>query len=384
MPSIPAARLSAFYFAYFAYVGAFGPYFTLYLESIGMSASRIGLLLAAMQLMRIAAPNLWAARADRMGRRAPLVRLALALALATWCGVFATTGFFPLLAVLAAFGFFTTAAMPLIEALTFSHLRDDLGRYGPIRVWGSVGFIAAVLGVGELLDRSPLSSMLWAVAGFLALTLVCAFLVADVRASAPRGGAEPIAPLLRRPEVRAMLGAAFLMCLAHGPLYTFFSIYLADHGYSKASIGALWSLGVVAEIAVFLAMPRLARRWSLRAIFSFSFGCAVVRFLAIGWMVDSWPAIVAAQLLHALTFGAYHAAALGLVNESFGEGQRSRGQALYMSISFGAGGMLGGIGSGLAWDAVGPAPTFTLASICAAAGLALALKAGARKSSVMG
>lgn len=378
MHRAPVVRLSAFYFAYFAYVGALGPYISLYLESIGMSAARIGLLLASMQAMRIAAPNLWAALSDRLGRRAALVRLALALALIAWAGVIASTEYGVLLAVLAAFGFFTSAAMPLTESLTFAHLRDDFGRYGLIRMWGSIGFIAAVLGVGELLDRAPLASMTWAVAGFLALSLACALMISDARTIAPAAGAGPIAPLLRRPEVLALLGATFLMCVAHGPLYTFYSIYLAEHGYSKAAIGWLWSLGVVAEIAVFLAMPRIARRWPLRLIFAASFGCAVARFLLIGWGVDSWLVLVFAQLLHATTFGSYHAAALGLVNEYFSEGARSRGQALYMSVSFGAGGMAGGIASGLLWEGIGPALTFTLGSVCAAAGLALALRAGRR------
>ena len=134
MHDVPTFRLSAFYFAYFAYVGAFSPYFALYLESIGMSPARIGTLFAAMQVMRVVAPNLWAALADRIGRRAPLVRLGLALALVAWGGVFLSADFGVLIAVLGALAFFTTAALPLAESLTFAHLRDDLARYGPIRV----------------------------------------------------------------------------------------------------------------------------------------------------------------------------------------------------------------------------------------------------------
>ena len=234
------------------------------------------------------------------------------------------------------------------------------------------------MGVGELLDRAPLASLLWVVAAMLLASLVCGSLVGDVRSGAAHAGAGSIVPVLRRKEVLALFGAAFLMCVAHGPLYTFFSIYLADHGYSKAAIGGFWALGVVAEIAVFLGMPRLARRWDLRTILAFSFACAVVRFLMIGWAVDSWPVLALAQLLHAATFGSYHAAALGLVNEHFRDNRRARGQALYMSVSFGAGGMLGGIASGFSWDGIGPALTFSLASVCAAAGLVLALGTGVR------
>jgi len=168
-----------------------------------------------------------------------------------------------------------------------------------------------------------------------------------------------------------LLAACFFMSVAHGPLYTFYSIYLADHGYSKATVGMLWSLGVVAEIGVFLLAPRIFARWSTGAVLVCSFACAVLRFAAIGWGVESLPVLVAAQLLHAGSFGSYHAAALGQVSRWFPGGRRSRGQALYMSLSFGAGGMVGGLGAGLAWDSIGPAWTFTAASVCAALGLIL-------------
>ena len=136
-------------------------------------------------------------------------------------------------------------------------------------------------------------------------------------------------------------------------------------------MGVLWSLGVVAEIGVFLLAPRIFARWSTGAVLVCSFGCAVLRFAAIGWGVESLPVLVAAQLLHAGSFGSYHAAALGQVSRWFPGGQRSRGQALYMSLSFGAGGMVGGMAAGLAWDSIGPVWTFTAASVCAALGLIL-------------
>ena len=96
----------------------------------------------------------------------------------------------------------------------------------------------------------------------------------------------------------------------------------------------------------------------------------------IGWGVSSIPVLVVAQLLHGASFGAYHAAAVGLVNDRFRGGQRVRGQALYMSLTFGAGGMVGGLASGLAWDAIGAAWTFTLGSACAALGLILLIRYG--------
>ncbi len=376
MSNVTSARLSALYFAYFAYVGAFSPYFALYLQSLGQGAFEIGVLLSLLQCMRIFAPNAWAGMADRSGRHALLLKLALLASFAGWVGVFFSERFWGLFAVLSVCGFFISAAMPLVESVTLAHLGGDIGRYGQVRVWGSVGFIIAVLGVGAVLDRSGIGALPALVWGTLAAAFAISLLVSDAPGGSRRSQNASVWRVLLRPDALRLFAACFLMCLAHGPFYTFFSIYLSDQGYGKALVGSLWSLGVLAEIAVFMLMPQLFRRFSAQRILAFSFACAVVRFVLIGWLIESLLLLIIAQILHAASFGSYHAAALALVNRLFGEGQRSRGQALYISLSYGAGGMAGSVASGLAWEAVGPAWTFTLASVAALAGLLLVRKAG--------
>ena len=368
---VPYWRLSAYYFFYFAFIGAFSPYFTLYLQSLHFSAWDIGVLMSLMQVMRLLAPNLWGWLADRLGAKTPIVRgAALMSMLGFSCFFFAQgfTGFFLGMALLA---FFWSAALPLVEALTFSHLGAQASRYGTIRLWGSVGFIAAVLGLGWLLDRLPLSATLWVSLVLLGGILACALALPDKREERHETDRLPIGDILRRREVRALFAACFFMAAAHGALYVFYSIYLVGQGYSKTTVGLLWTLGVVAEIVVFVYLPRLFHLFSLRAILLFSFACAVVRFLLIGWAVEWLTILLLAQLLHAATFGAYHAAAVAAVNRWFAGRHQARGQALYGSLSFGAGGMLGGLSSGWAWDAIGAGLTFSLSAAFALAGLIL-------------
>ena len=363
-------RLAAIYFAYFAFIGAFSPYFALYLQSVGQAAWQIGLLLSLMQLMRTMAPFAWATLADRHGWRARLLQATLAAALAAYAGLFLTADFAGLFVVLAVFAFFSSATMPLVESITLTSLRGRIERYGGIRLWGSLGFIAAVLGAGWLLDRVAIANLLWMLVLPLLATLLCACSLRD----APRREQvqhEPIWPHAVRPEVVVVLTANVLMNAAHGPLYAFYSIYLAEAGYSKAAIGVLWSLGVVAEIAVFLAAPRWMTRFAAHDVLAASVALAVVRFALIGWGVASPTLLVIAQLMHAATFGACHMASLALVNRWFTGPRQVRGQALYLSLAFGAGGFLGAAASGALWEAVGPVWTFTAASGVAAAGLLL-------------
>lgn len=167
---------------------------------------------------------------------------------------------------------------------------------------------------------------------------------------------------------------------AHGALYVFYSLHLVEHGYSKTLVGWMWTLGVIAEIAVFMGMPQLLRAFSLRGILVFSFAAAILRFLLIGWAADSLALLLFAQVLHGATFGAYHAAAVVAVNEWFGSQHQARGQALYGSISFGAGGMMGGVLSGYTWDWIGSAWTYSLGAVFALIGL-LVLIGGWREPS---
>lgn len=359
---VPYWRLSAYYFFYFGFVGAFTPYFTLYLQSLAFTATDIAILMSLMQVMRVLAPNLWGWLAERTGLRVPIVRLS---AIASLCGFslfFVTTEFAGIFVGMALMAFFWSAALPLVESVTFSHLGALGHGYGRIRLWGSVGFIVAVLGIGHALDFLPVEVILTITALILAGIAGCSFVIPEAPRRRGPHGVAGLGETLRRPEVRALLGACFFMSAAHGAMYVFYSIHLADHGYGKSVIGWMWALGVIAEIGVFLVMPALAIRFGLRAILIFSFVAAVLRFLIVGWGAESFALLLFAQLLHGVTFGAHHAAAIALVNRWFPGRLQARGQALYGSVSFGAGGMLGGLLSGVTWDAIGAGWTFTLGS----------------------
>ena len=371
MHRLPYWRLSGYYFFYFAFIGAFSPYFGLYLQSLSFSAWDIGLLMSQMQLMRLFGPYLWGALADRLARRAPIIRLAGLISLIGFSAFFFVRSFEAFLVAMAVLAFFWSAALPLVETLTFDHLREEPARYSRIRLWGSVGFIVAVMGTGALLDHLPLPSLLWVIVATLLGILLYAFAVPEAPARPHLAEHPPVGEILRQPRVRALFAACFAMSAAHGALYIFYSIYLAEHGYSKSLVGGLWSLGVLAEIAVFYYMSRLMGRFGLRAILLACFAAAALRFLMIGWGVESLSVLVLAQLLHGLTFGAYHAASITAVNCWFPGRSQARGQALYSSLSFGAGGLLGGLLSGWMWDGVGAPLTYTLSAFFALAGLLL-------------
>lgn len=366
MTRIPYWHLSSFYLFYFAFVGVMAPYWPLYLHELQFSALEIGVLMSLLQVMRIFAPNLWGHLADRTGQRVRIVQVATLMSLLGFSLVFWTDSFWGLFAMMSLVSFFWSASLPLVEANTLSHLGDKIAHYGRIRLWGSIGFILVVVGVGAALDHYSVRIVPWIILGLLIGIVATARFMPEAIAPHQGHGAVVLKDILRRPSVIALFAAAILMAAAHGPYYTFFTVHLVNAGYSKTDAGWLWALGVIIEIGVFVLMPRVFARISAEKIVLLTLVFGVLRFLLIAWAVNYLVLLWIAQMLHALTFGAYHAAAIALIHRWFKGRIQARGQALYNSIAFGVGGSLGSLYSGICWDSLGAAWTFSIAAACAA------------------
>jgi PPP family 3-phenylpropionic acid transporter len=132
-------RIAGFYFFYYAFIGMFAPYWSLYLKSINFDAVEISILLSVQPVMRMLAPNLWGWLADHTGKRLLVVKIAATLSAVCYLGVFFTTSFWGMLLVLCLMSFFWSASMPLVEATTMTYLGKHSARYGRLRSWGSIG-----------------------------------------------------------------------------------------------------------------------------------------------------------------------------------------------------------------------------------------------------
>lgn len=368
----PYWRLSGFYLFYFATLGALIPYWGLYLRDQGFNAPQIGELLAVLMATKIVAPNIWGWIADHTGRRMRIVRGASLASLIAFAGVLLDSSYWWLALVMMLFSFFWNAALPQFEAITLSYLGEHSHRYSRIRLWGSVGFIATVVTVGPLLDLYDSSVLPWILlvlfAGIWLISLNVPERLADHRHLPP----VSLRHTLRSPPVLALIVACSLLQASHGPYYVFFTLYLEDHGYTRNLIGQLWALGVIAEIVIFLFMHRWLPRIGARRLLLASIALAVVRWLLIGGFADNLLIIVFAQLLHAATFGTFHAAAIDLVHRFFTGRLQGRGQALYSSMSFGVGGALGSLYAGYLWEGFAPSWAYYAAAGVASLGLIVA------------
>ena len=362
---MPYWRLSGFYLFYFALVGALIPYWSLYLKDLGFSARDIGMLMALVMATKIISPNVWGWVADCTGKRMMIVRLGCLLAAVAFAGVFIGDGYWWLVLVMLAFSFFWNATLPQFEATTFNYLGEQSHRYSGIRLWGSIGFIVTVAVLGPVLDVQGVGILPLVIMLLFIGMWVSSLLVPEHSAQHLHLTHEPLGKVLRRPEVLALLVVCFLLQVSHGPYYTFYTIYLEDYGYSRSLIGQLWALGVLAEVGVFMLMHRWVPRFGLRNLLLVSLGLTVLRWALIGQFPELIAVLIFAQVLHAASFGIYHAVAIQLIHRNFTGRNQGRGQALYSSLSFGAGGAVGSFGSGLGWESIGPANVYWVAVLVA-------------------
>lgn len=360
---VPYWRLSAFYFLLFVTVGIFLPYWSLYLKSIGMDAEQIGILTATVVFTKIFIGYFWGWIVDYTGHRIRVIQIASICSAISFSAALYIHSFWGLVFILFFFSLFWSASLPQIEAVTLTHLGDATHDYTSIRVWGSVGFIISVWLLGVIFEYFDIGNVPLLMLVSMVVVWVCSLFIPEQSVRHHADGGQGMRSILFKPQVMAFFAVCFLMLASHGPYYTFYSIYLEEHGYSSTFIGQMWSLGVIAEVFLFISMKYLSRVIGLRILFMSSLVFAVLRWLLIGYFVESLVLLIIAQLFHAATFGIYHAVAIQYVHKFFKGRLQGRGQALYSSVSFGAGMAFGSLASGYAWDRFGALFCFQFAAL---------------------
>jgi PPP family 3-phenylpropionic acid transporter len=299
-----------------------------------------------------------------------VIRLGSFMALFCFTAVFVRQDFAFLALVIASYSFFWNGVLPQFEVVTLAHLGRHFRYYSLVRLWGSIGFIAAVWVLGWGFDRFSLSALPWIITCLLLGMGLCSLLLREQPARRHVVHVGNFWGLLRRPVVVAFFLAMFLLQFSHGAFYTFYSIYLEGEGMGRLTIGSLWSLGVLAEVLLFLVMHRILERWSLRPLLLVSLMLSALRWWLIARYGGNLPVLAGAQLLHAASFGCSHAVAIEFVRRYFGAGQQGRGQAFYSGFCFGGGGALGALVSGILWNTAAAA-TFELAAVACLLALAI-------------
>ena len=372
-PSVRWA-FGSFFFLYFAYVGLVSPYASLFFLDRGFNVIEIAVLVSMLQITRIIGPFSWGWLSDYLSNRVSIIRFCACLAALVFVCIFFLNSYIAFFIWMFVLHTILSSLMPLGESATVHALFKANSfdkRYGRLRLWGSIGFIAMVLVAGELFQRKGIE--LYPIVGMVVLTLLAliTFLLHEPAMERRKMVKGELLVVLFNPDVRWFLLSGFLMIFAHAALYVFFSLYLSSLGYNKFQIGLFWALGVFAEVIFFYFQSQVLSRLDPEVVLQASFGVGVVRFALIA-LYPITPVLIFAQILHAGTFAAHHSAATKLLQRWFTGPLQARGQALMATISYGLGGTLGGLCAGWIWDAFQPRDVFVMSALaCGLAGMAI-------------
>ena len=353
----PATRLRLFYLLYYGNVGTYLPYFAAYLRGRGFTGEQIGLVQMVPSLLAPVVAISWASFADHRATPQRALRLATGwAALAVLLLPFAREPW-QVGAVVLLMSLGDRAVVPLADSITLEWCRDNPGTsYARIRLFGSIGFIVLALLVGRALtlrgDR-PADLLVPAV------VVLCAAGYALVARGAPaaarhvaRPVARDLADLARDRRLHLLLAASALHWAACAPFHLLFGVFVRDLGLTADVTGIGMGLGVLAEIAVLLAFPRLEARVPLRGLFAIAFVASAVRWALLSQATG--PAAVAGlQLLHGLTFGLFWGSATRALAGLVPPPLRATGQAVFTAVVFGGGNAAGYALSGFGYDRLG-------------------------------
>ncbi len=365
-------NLSSFYFFYFSALGAFLPFWPLYLNYKSFTPYEIGVITGTMIGTKIIAPNVWGWIADKTGLRHRVIQLGALSCFIIFTFASSMESFSGMVALIFLFSFFWNASLPQFEAVTMTSLGSSYNNYSQIRLWGSLGFILSVFSLSFLTQNYGIEVVPTCILSFLFLTFITTLFVKNTNANQKKHN-NSLLSIALKPAVIGILLSCFLMQVSHGPFYAFFAIYLTENSYSTNSIGFIWSLGVIAEILIFIKISSWIPKYGLQNLFIVSFLFASSRWLLISFFPESVIIVTLATLFHAITYGMYHAVSISLIHEYFTEELQGRGQALYSSISFGLGGSIGSIYSGYFWESLGGSTVYLYASLFAFLGLIVSL-----------
>jgi PPP family 3-phenylpropionic acid transporter len=353
-------RLALLYAAFFLAAGWQLPLFPVWLSARGLDPAAIGIVLAASQAVRVIATPAGTRLADRHGALHRAIAVAAVAGVAAVALVGSVSGFFLILGAVVALSLVSAPILPLTDAYGLKGLAQRGRAYGPVRLWGSVAFIAANVTGGLLLNVLAPGNLIWLiVAGYGAVAVAAMLLVPMPRDETPSQTASTSGHgHLRQPAFLAIAAAGSLIQASHAVYYGFSTLDWSAKGFDGITIGVLWALGVVAEIVLFAFAGRLPRAIGPVTLIVIGAAGGILRWSAM--MFDPPAALLfPLQLLHALSFGATHLGTMAFLSRAAPDQSRAAAQgdiatanSLMMAAASALAGFLYGMGGGLAYAAM--------------------------------
>jgi len=359
----PKTRLSLLMFLQFFIWGATGPVISLYLrDCLHFSGTQAGLMLGLSAIGSIVSPVIMTFLADRVISSERLLCLLNVVAGVSMTLFSMQTEFYPALFIYILFGVAMSPTVPLINAITFHHSPGNREKFGNIRVWGTVGWIAVAWffsfvilrdgGTAAKAGDSPLPLL-------LRISAVTSFVMAAYTLTVPKGAEQrrskreffPVDAfkVILKPQVLALsfVGAAGTF------VDRFYNLgaapYLKQIGFSERGIMPAMSLGQIPEIFAMGALALLLRRFGARAVLLAGVALGALRF-AVFAVGDARWVVYTALSVHGLVYTFIMITVVICLERHCSRHDRTGVHQLFAVLTGGIGGFLGSYAAGTVLD----------------------------------
>ncbi|WNK01583.1 3-phenylpropionate MFS transporter [Thalassospiraceae bacterium LMO-JJ14] len=331
-----ALRLSLHFGGMFLVIGIMMPFWPVWLSAKGLSASEIGMVLAAGSVVRVFISPLIARFCDRLGeRKRPIVALSLS-AFLLFLPFALLDDFIAILMLQACFAGVLGPLMPLSDSLSMIGVRNHGIDYGRVRLWGSLTFIVGASGVGFFLKGAD-PGMIWtSIAVAILIAVLCSLLLPDLRTRAATKETAPLTHVLTDRTFLVFVAATACIQGSHALYYGFGTLNWLRMGLGEGVIGMLWAEGVIAEVILFVFAANAIRRIGPARLIALGGLACLIRWSLTAYAVDM-PVIVLLQLLHAFTFGAAHLGAIHFIADRMPDEVSATAQTVYALLVSGLG-----------------------------------------------
>jgi MFS transporter, PPP family, 3-phenylpropionic acid transporter len=371
----PLARFILLFSVMYAAFGVASPFLPQFLQTRGLTAEQIGILLAAGTAVRLLAGPAAGRLADRLAALRPVLSVCAVCAAAAALGYLPVAGFWLLLPVALLHAAALAPTTTLADALALaSSVRPRHGfEYGWVRGCGSAAFILGSVLAGQAIGTLGLGVILWLQAGLLAAAACCALLVPDAAsrslpvADRQAASSTDVRALLALPSFRRLVLVAALVLGSHAMHDAFAVIRWSAAGISPATASILWSESVAAEVVVFFLIgPALLTRLGPAGAMALAAAAGALRWAVMAESADV-IALALMQPLHGLTFALFHLACMRLLAGIVPPGLAATAQAIYGTLAVGAATALLTLLSGVIYARLGAHGFWVMAALCAAA-----------------
>ena len=268
----------------------------------------------------------------------------------------------------------TAPAYGLSNSLAMRNLREPGREFGRVRVWGTVGWMAAGWVVSLVMAASGATragqgayESLWVAAVLLrrrlALLPDASPHAADGRRPARRGAFGAVLELVRRPGVAVVLLTAFGVNLTLPVIYQVIPAYLERSGLPRAWVTATMTLGQTTEIALLAALPWLLRRFGIKITMALGIAAWFLRFLSLA-MGPPLGVAVAGTLLHGAGIACFTIGSQIYLDGRAPAHLRASAQALLLVATSGLGAFLGNLLAGEVTDRSHPSDVLVFLFPC--------------------